>query len=63
LEKAPLAILLELGDRAGARLTAERSLVVGHDALLLRAKDYRPVNAGKVRLLCVALVNARGRKG
>src|SRR5215212_7217037 len=39
LEEALLAIVLELGGRAGSRLAAELGLVVGRDALLSRAKD------------------------
>ncbi len=37
LEKALLAIVLELGGRAGARLAAELGLLIGRDALLSRA--------------------------
>jgi transposase len=39
LEEALLAIVLELGGRAGARLAEELGLVVGRDALLRRAKS------------------------
>jgi len=38
LEGALLAIVLELGGRAGARLAAELGLVVGRDILLRRTK-------------------------
>ena len=53
LEEALLAIVLELGGRAGARLAAELGLVVGHDALLSRAKRAAPAQAGEVRVLGV----------
>ena len=39
LEEALLAIVLELGGRAGARLAADLGLVVGRDVLLSRAKS------------------------
>lgn len=42
LEKALLAIVLELGGRAGARLAVELGLLVGRDALLARAKNLTP---------------------
>lgn len=53
LEEALLAIVLELGGRAGARLAEELSLLVGRDALLLRVKRSVPADAGKVRVLGV----------
>ena len=53
LEGALLAIVLELGGRAGARLAAELGLVVGRDALLARAKRAAPADVGKVRVLGV----------
>ena len=54
LEEALLAIVLELGGRAGARLAAELGLLAGRDALLFRAKNYAsPLVAGKVRVLGV----------
>lgn len=37
-----LAIVLELGVRAGARLARELGLLVGRDALLARAKRATP---------------------
>ena len=54
LEEALLAIVLELGGRAGVRLAAELGLIVGRDALLLRVKKstYR-ANAENVRVLGV----------
>jgi transposase len=51
LEEALLAIVLELGGRAGARLAAELGLLVGRDALLSRAKRTAPVGAEEVRVL------------
>jgi len=51
LEEALLAIVLELGGRAGARLAAELGLLVGRDVLLSRAKRVAPADAGKVRVL------------
>ncbi len=51
LEEALLAIVLELGGRAGARLAAELGLLAGRDALLLRAKRTVPADAGKVKIL------------
>jgi transposase len=49
-----VAIVLELGGRAGARLAAELGLVVGRDALPSRAKGApRPDLGGKVRVLGV----------
>ena len=51
LEEALLAIVLELGGRAGARLAAELGILTGRDALLSRAKRAAPVRAGRVRVL------------
>jgi len=53
LEEALLAIVFELGGRAGARLAAELGLVVGRDALLRRAKGAPLSDVGKVRMLGV----------
>ncbi len=53
LEGALLAIVLELGGRAGARLATELGLVVGRDALLRRAKGAPLPDGGKVRALGV----------
>lgn len=54
LEGALLAIVLELGGRAGARLANELGLLAGRDALLLRAKRASPADAaGDVRVLGV----------
>jgi len=53
LEEALLAIVLELGGRAGSRLAAEFGLAVGRDALLSRAKGTRPDDAANVRVLGV----------
>jgi transposase len=54
LEEALLAIVLELGGRAGSRLAAELGLVVGRDALLDRAtKHEASACSGKVRVLGV----------
>ncbi len=54
LEEALLAIALELGGRAGARLAAELGLLVGRDALLARAKGAPLAHlGGKVRVLGV----------
>jgi transposase len=53
LEEALLAIVLELGGRAGARLAAELGLVVGRDALLSRAKRAAPADTGEVKVLGV----------
>lgn len=51
---ALLAIVLELGGRAGSRLAEELGLVVGRDALLRRARSIPPLpNGGKVRVLGV----------
>ena len=51
LEEALLAVALELGGRAGARLAAELGLLAGRDALLSRAKRTAPVGAGEVKVL------------
>lgn len=51
LEKALLAIVLELGGRAGARLAEELGLLVGRDALLSRVRRSTLADAGKVRVL------------
>ena len=53
LEKALLAIVFELGGRAGARLAAELGLLVGREALLARARHAAPSDTEKVRLLGV----------
>jgi transposase len=54
LEGALLAIVLELGGRAGARLADELGLLAGRDALLSRAKRAVPADAaGEVRVLGV----------
>ncbi len=53
LEEALLAIVFELGGRAGARLARELGLIVGRDALLWRAKRSVPAHVGKVRVLGV----------
>jgi len=53
LEGALLAIVLKLGGRAGARLAAELGLLVGRDALLVRAKGAPLRDSGKVRVLGV----------
>jgi transposase len=53
LEEALLAIVLELGGRAGARLAHELGLLVGRDALLSRAKRAAPFGADEVRILGV----------
>ena len=54
LEEALLAIVLELGGRAGARLAAELGILVGRDALLARVKGApAPELGGKVRVLGV----------
>ena len=53
LDAALLAIVFELSGRAGARLAAELSLVVGRDALLRRAKAAPLPDSGKVRVLGV----------
>ncbi|MBA2713362.1 MAG: transposase [Rubrobacteraceae bacterium] len=51
LEEALLAIVLELGGRARARLAAELGLLAGRDALLSRAKRAAPARAGEVKVL------------
>ena len=51
LEEALLAIVYELGGRAGARLAELLGLVVGRDALLRRAKSAPLPDGGKVRVL------------
>lgn len=53
LEEALLAIVFELGGRAGARLAEQLGLVVGRDALLRRAKCAPLPADGKVRVLGV----------
>ncbi len=54
MEDALLAIVFELGGRAGAaRLAAELGLVVGRDALLRRAKSAPLAGISKVRVLGV----------
>ena len=54
LEEALLAIVLELGGTAGARLAAELGILVGRVALLARAKGApAPELGGKVRVLGV----------
>jgi transposase len=53
LEMGLLAIVTELGGRAGARLAFELGLLVGRDALLSRAKRAVPADAGKLRVLGV----------
>jgi transposase len=52
-EEALLAIVTELGGRAGTRLAAELGLMVERDALLSRAKGIRPDAAAGVRVLGV----------
>ena len=49
LEGALLAIVMELGGRAGARLAEELGLLVGRDALLSRARRAAPAQTGEVR--------------
>ena len=51
LERALLAIALELGGRAGARLARELGLLVGRDALLFRVKNITRIGAESVRVL------------
>jgi transposase len=53
LEEALLAIALELGGRAGARLAAELGIVAARDALLRRIKATPLPEVGKVRVLGV----------
>jgi len=53
LEEALLAIALELGGRAGARLALELGIVAARDALLRRIKGAPLPEVGKVRVLGV----------
>src|SRR5215207_8390098 len=53
LEEALLAIALELGGRAGARLALELGIVAARDALLRRIKVAPLPEVGKVRVLGV----------
>jgi transposase len=53
LEEALLAIALELGGRAGARLALELGIVAARDALLRRIKGASLPEVGKVRILGV----------
>ena len=53
LEEALLAIVFELGGRAGARLAAALGLLVGRDTLLARARHAAPSDTEKVRVLGV----------
>ena len=53
LEQALMAIALELGGRAGARLGEELGLLAGRDALLSRAKSAPLPDGGEVRVLGV----------
>jgi transposase len=53
LEEALLAIALELGGRAGARLALELGIVAARDALLRRIKATPLPEVGKVRVLGV----------
>lgn len=53
LEEALLAIALELGGRAGARLALELGIVAARDTLLRRIKDPPLPEVGKVRVLGV----------
>jgi transposase len=53
LEQALLAIALELGGRAGARLALELGIVAARDALLRRIKAAPLPEVGKVRVLGV----------
>jgi transposase len=53
LEEALLAIALELGGRAGARVAEELGIVVARDALLRRIKATPLPEVGKVRVLGV----------
>jgi transposase len=53
LEEALLAIALELGGRAGARLALELGIVAARDTLLKRIKDAPLPPVGKVRVLGV----------
>ncbi len=51
LEEALIAIVLELGGRAGARLAAELGLLIGRDALLERIKSNCHGATEKVKIL------------
>jgi transposase len=51
LEKALLAVVLELGGRAGSRLAAELGLLVGRDALLERIKSNYRVATENIKVL------------
>jgi transposase len=53
LEEALLAIALELGGRAGARLAEELGIVAARDALLRRIRGAPVPEVGKVRVLGV----------
>jgi transposase len=53
LEEALLAIALELGGRAGARLALELGILAARDALLRRIKAAPVPEVGKVRVLGV----------
>lgn len=53
LEEALLAIALELGGRAGARLALELGIVAARDALLKRIKVAPLPEVGKIRVLGV----------
>jgi transposase len=53
LEEALLAIALELGGRAGARLALELGIVASRDTLLRRIKGAPVPEVGKVRVLGV----------
>src|SRR5215211_2594466 len=53
LEEALLAIALELGGRAGARLAVELGIVAARDTLLRRIKGAPLPEVGKVRVLGV----------
>lgn len=53
LEEALLAIALELGGRAGARLALELGIVAARDTLLKRIKGAPVPEVGKVRVLGV----------
>lgn len=53
LEEALLAIVFELGGRAGARLAAELGLLAERDALLARARQAAPSGTEKVKILGV----------
>jgi transposase len=53
LEEALLAIALQLGGRAGAKLALELGIVAARDALLRRIKGVLLPEAGKVRVLGV----------